>query len=204
MAGSSRRERKRLEKELGDMREKNTSDSPVTADAISDNIQQWRGRIIGPEETPYHKGEYYISIDIPDDYPYTPPKMKFITKIWHPNISSQTGAICLDVLGKEWSPALSIRTALLSIQALLAAPEPSDPQDAEVAKMYKENKPLFEQTARQWTDMYALPGVQNSNPHQPKIDQIKEMGFTEDQAKNALAKNNMELDKAVGWLLENP
>jgi len=53
--------------------------------------------------------------------------MKFDTKIWHPNISSQTGAICLDILKNEWSPALSIRTALLSLQALLCAPEPGTP-----------------------------------------------------------------------------
>ena len=81
---------------------------------------------------PKFSGTFIIDINIPDDYPYNPPKMKFRTKIWHPNVSSQTGAICLDVLGKEWSPALSIRTALLSIQALLSAPEASDPQDAEV------------------------------------------------------------------------
>jgi hypothetical protein len=51
--------------------------------------------------------------------------MRFDTKIWHPNISSQTGAICLDILKNEWSPALGIRTALLSLQALMCAPEPS-------------------------------------------------------------------------------
>ena len=60
--------------------------------------------------------------------------MKFDTKIWHPNISSQTGAICLYILKNEWTPALTIRTALISLQALLCAPEPDDPQDAEVAR----------------------------------------------------------------------
>jgi ubiquitin-conjugating enzyme (huntingtin interacting protein 2) len=68
-----------------------------------------------------------VDIIIPPDYPFKPPKMKFDTKIWHPNISSQTGAICLDILKNEWTPALTIRTALISLQALLCAPEPDDP-----------------------------------------------------------------------------
>ena len=74
--------------------------------------------------------------------------MKFDTKIWHPNISSQTGAICLDILKNEWTPALTIRTALISLQALLCAPEPDDPQDAEVARQYKTDKELFNLTAK--------------------------------------------------------
>ena len=78
--------------------------------------------------------------------------MQFDTKIWHPNISSQTGAICLDILKDEWSPALSIRTSLLSISAMLCSPEPDSPQDAIVAEMFKKNKELFEKTAREWVD----------------------------------------------------
>jgi len=74
--------------------------------------------------------------------------MKFDTKIWHPNISSQTGAICLDILKDEWSPALTIRTGLLSLQALLCAAEPDDPQDAVVASEYKQDRKKFNQHAK--------------------------------------------------------
>jgi len=89
------------------------------------------------KDTPYEGGIFHVDIVIPPDYPFKPPKMKFDTKIWHPNISSQTGAICLDILKNEWTPALTIRTALISLQALLCAAEPDDPQDAEVARQYK-------------------------------------------------------------------
>merc|ERR1712087_920730 len=124
----------------------------------------------GPEGTPYDGGHYVIEINIPSDYPYNPPKMKFDTKIWHPNISSQTGAICLDVLGKEWSPALTIRTALLSITALLSSPEPDDPQDAEVADQYKKDRELSNQTAKFWTETYAMESQNDSM--QSKIETI--------------------------------
>ena len=49
-------------------------------------------------------------------------------QVWHPNVSSANGAICLDILKDAWSPALTLKTVLLSIQALLTSPEPSDPQ----------------------------------------------------------------------------
>ena len=60
-----------------------------------------------------------------------------LLQIWHPNISSVTGAICLDILKDQWAAAMTLRTVLLSLQALLAAPEPDDPQDAVVARQYQ-------------------------------------------------------------------
>jgi len=190
------RELKRLEKELQDIQAL-SQESSVKADSVDGDLTHWKGTLDGPESTPYDGGVFEINIEIPADYPYNPPKMKFITKIWHPNISSQTGAICLDVLGKEWSPALTIRTALLSIQALLSSPEPTDPQDAEVADMYKNDRNLFNQTAKFWCDTYA--GVQGSDDD--KVKKITEMGFTSEQAKAALEKHGYDETAALNALL---
>jgi len=186
--------RKRLEKELNDIK----SGTDISAEATTEDLTQWKGVMKGPAGTPYDGGHFVIDIDIPKDYPYNPPKMKFTTKIWHPNISSQTGAICLDILGKEWSPALTIRTALLSIQALLSAPEPSDPQDAEVANMYKQNRELFEQTARYWTETFAQEKLTTQDE---RINQITEMGFSAEQAKEALEKYGWDETLALNSLL---
>lgn len=123
--------------------------------------------------------------------------MKFDTKIWHPNISSVTGAICLDILKGEWTPALSIRTALISLQALMCEPVPDDPQDAVVAKQYKETIGEFNKQAKEWTEKYANPqAVENA-----KIQKLTEMGFTVDQARAALVKADWEEDAAVNSLL---
>jgi ubiquitin-conjugating enzyme (huntingtin interacting protein 2) len=69
-------------------------------------------------------GKFVIDIVIPNEYPFSPPKMKFITPIYHPNVSSQTGAICLDILKDAWTPVLTLKTALISLQSLLCDPAP--------------------------------------------------------------------------------
>ena len=123
--------------------------------------------------------------------------MKFDTKIWHPNISSATGAICLDILKNEWTPALSIRTALLSLQALMCAAEPDDPQDAVVAKQYKTEPDAFKKQAKEWTDKYANPAaVENA-----KMSKLTDMGFTKEQAREALVKVGWDEEAAINSLL---
>merc|ERR1712060_885201 len=99
-------------------------------------------------------------------------------------------------LGKEWSPALTIRTALLSIQAMLSAPEPDDPQDAEVAEQYKKNRELFNQTAKYWTETFAQEAAQKA-PMDEKIGNLMDMGFSREQAKAALEKHKGDEVAAV-------
>lgn len=140
-----------------------------------------------------------MDIELDDQYPFVPPKMRFITKVWHPNISSANGAICLDILKDQWSPALTLKTALLSLQALLSSPQPDDPQDAVVARQYLGNLREFEQTAKQWTEAYA-----HGNQVVSKADKVKriiEMGFPEDAAASALEKTNGDEIAAMEMLL---
>nr|POE59066.1 ubiquitin-conjugating enzyme e2 35 [Quercus suber] len=99
-------------------------------------------------------GIFKLELFLPDDYPMCPPRIRFLTRIYHPNID-RLGRICLDVLKNNWSPALQIRTILLSIQALLGAPNPEDPLNEAVAKQWKENQPEAIKTAKDWTRLYA-------------------------------------------------
>ena len=122
------------------------SSSGVDANPLPDDPTHLKGTIMGPKDTPFEGGTFIVDIVLPSSYPFEPPKCKFDTKIWHPNVSSQTGAICLDILKDQWSPALNVKTVLLSISALLTAAEPSDPQDAEVAKQYMESRELYNNT----------------------------------------------------------
>jgi len=84
----------------------------------------------------------------------TPPKVRFLTKIYHPNVD-KLGRICLDILKDKWSPALQIRTVLLSIQALMSAPNPDDPLDNSVAEVWKSDESKALQTAREFTASFA-------------------------------------------------
>ena len=65
------------------------------------------------------------------------------------------GRICLDILKDKWSPALQIRTVLLSIQALLSSPNPDDPLATDVAKHYKENEKDAQRVSKEWTEKFA-------------------------------------------------
>jgi len=82
------------------------------------------------------------------------PKVRFLTKIYHPNVD-KLGRICLDILKDKWSPALQIRTVLLSIQALMSAPNPDDPLDENIAKHWKTDEVGAMATAQEWTRKYA-------------------------------------------------
>lgn len=126
----------------------------ITAFPDESNLRAFTVSMDGPDSSPYEKGVFELELYLPDDYPMCPPKVRFLTKIYHPNID-KLGRICLDVLKDNWSPALQIRTILLSIQALLASPNPDDPLANDVAEDWKQDESKAIEQAKLWTQQYA-------------------------------------------------
>ena len=143
---------KRLQKELIEIQKDITEN--CSAGLNNNDLFNWDATIIGPTETPYEGGIFYLKMFFPPDYPFKPPKITFTTKIYHPNINN-IGDICLDILKDQWSPALNVSKILLSICSILADPNPNDPLSPEIAVIYKQNKDKFIANAREYTLKYA-------------------------------------------------
>ncbi|KAF4626215.1 hypothetical protein G7Y89_g11946 [Cudoniella acicularis] len=147
---------KRIQKELVDLGR--DPPSSCSAGPVGDDMFHWQASILGPAESPYSGGVFFLSIHFPTDYPFKPPHINFTTKICHPSINSN-GGICTyheAILKDQWSPALTISKVLLSIVECLRDPNPDCPLVAEVAHVLNTDRARFEETAREWTRRYAI------------------------------------------------
>uniref|UniRef100_A0A0B7B4W8 UBC core domain-containing protein n=3 Tax=Arion vulgaris TaxID=1028688 RepID=A0A0B7B4W8_9EUPU len=125
-----------------------------TAESVGDDMFQWKGTLIGPADSPYQGGTFYLNITFPLDYPVKPPKIAFSTKIYHPNINSD-GKISLNMLTGNWAPGLTMTTVLRGIYSLLEDPNPDDPLVPEIARTFKTNRIEYNRLAKEWTAKYA-------------------------------------------------
>ena len=145
---------KRIQEELIDL----GKDPPTNCSAgPTDEKDQfhWQATIMGPDDSPYAGGVFFLNIAFPTDYPFKPPKVTFTTRIYHCNINSN-GSICLDILKDQWSPALTISKVLLSISSMLVDANPDDPLVPEIAHLYKTNRVQHDKNAKEWTTKYAM------------------------------------------------
>ena len=143
----------RIQKELLEIQR----DPPANCSAgpEGDDLYEWQASIMGPRDSPYQGGVFWLKIHFPKDYPFKPPKVMFLTKIYHPNISS-SGAICIDILKDNWSPALTISKVLLCICSLLDDPNPDDHLVPDIAELFKNDRDAYNVKARDTTMVYAM------------------------------------------------
>ncbi|XP_061590926.1 ubiquitin-conjugating enzyme E2 T [Cololabis saira] len=146
----------------------------ITCWQTEDRINDLRAQIVGGTDTPYEGGLFSLEVLIPERYPFEPPKIRFLTPIYHPNIDN-SGRICHDALKLPpkgaWKPSLNISTVLTSIQLLMAEPNPDDPLMADISSEFKYNKSLFMEKAKKWTQEHAVQ---------------KNIGAVKDNKENAL------------------
>jgi len=113
-----------------------------------DNIMIWEAVVPGPDDTPWEGGLFNLVLTFTDEYPNQPPRVKFTTPgVFHPNVYTN-GDICLDILKSQWSPAYDVRMLLLSIQSLLAEPNPASAANAEAAELITSNRTAYEARVR--------------------------------------------------------
>ncbi|MFS8019242.1 putative ubiquitin-conjugating enzyme E2, ubiquitin-conjugating enzyme/RWD [Helianthus anomalus] len=128
---------KRLQSELMDLMM--SGETAVSAFPEEDNIFFWKGTISGSKDTVFEGTEYKLSLSFPNDYPFKPPKVKFETACFHPNVDV-FGNICLDILQDKWSAAYDVRSILISIQSLLGEPNTSSPLNTQAAALWSDQE----------------------------------------------------------------
>mmetsp|Transcript_38305 Transcript_38305/g.122829 ORF Transcript_38305/g.122829 Transcript_38305/m.122829 type:complete len:169 (+) Transcript_38305:113-619(+) len=147
------------------------SDPPsgVTAAPLDSNILVWEAVIFGPDDTPWEGGTFKLELTFTEDYPNKAPNVRFVTKIFHPNIYND-GQICLDILQNQWSPIYDISAILTSIQSLLSDPNPASPANSEASRLYSENRREYNRRVREtveasWQDAanLATPDANDAN-----------------------------------------
>eukprot|EP01132_Coremiostelium_polycephalum_P010223 gene10223-12537_t len=116
------------------------------------NLMLWNASIFGPEETPYENGVYQLNLVFSDMYPDKPPKVKFTTSMFHPNIYPD-GSICLDILNPDkWSSVYSVSTILTSIRSLLSDENPTSPANPEAALLFVNDRKAYNRKVRAYAE----------------------------------------------------
>lgn len=145
---------KQLAKELKSLDE--TPSEGIKVSVNEDDFSTIYADIEGPAGTPYENGVFRMKLILTRDFPHSPPKGYFLTKIFHPNIATKTGEICVNTLKKDWNPSLGLRHVLIVVRCLLIEPFPESALNETAGKMLLENYEEYARHARLYTGIHAL------------------------------------------------
>ena len=101
-------------------------------------------------------GKFTVSADFSDNYPFKCPKVKFMTKVYHPNVKTESGEICAQALENTWVPTLNANLVIKMLKELLEHPNHENPQEAEIARELMTAPDSFKANAKEFTEKYAM------------------------------------------------
>ncbi|KAH9943648.1 ubiquitin-conjugating enzyme/RWD-like protein [Amylocystis lapponica] len=145
-----------------------------------DNMLDVTGIIAGPEGTPYAGGYFKVKFSFTEEFPAAPPKCRFITKIFHPNVSG-AGEICVNTLKKDWQSSYGIGHILVTVKCLLIYPNPESALDEEAGKLLLENYDSYCERAKLITSVHATPRVRPvefDTPSSPDVPTVSDTAST--------------------------
>ncbi|KAK1440752.1 hypothetical protein QVD17_06583 [Tagetes erecta] len=144
---------KQLARELKNLDE--TPPEGIKVGVNDDDFSTIYADIEGPAGTPYENGVFRMKLILSRDFPHSPPKGYFLTKIFHPNIASN-GEICVNTLKRDWNPSLGLRHVLIVVRCLLIEPFPESALNEQAGKLLLENYDEYARHARLYTGIHAL------------------------------------------------
>jgi ubiquitin-protein ligase len=150
---------RRITQELTNLR--NDPHPTISATPITDkNLHHWTATITGPAGSPYANTTFSLNIFLPETYPRIPPKVVFHTPIFHPNVSNRGEVKMPEFEAEQWSPVITIRTLLISVQAMLSDVNLEDGcvGNEEAARLWRKDVGEFEIKARQWIMLQETEG----------------------------------------------
>lgn len=119
------------------------------------NLYEWDVYIQGPPDTEYEGGIFKARLTFPEDYPYSPPKLHFISEFWHPNVYHD-GKVCISILHppgedemsgerpeERWLPTQNPTSILLSVISMLADPNTSSPANVDASVEWRNHRAKF-------------------------------------------------------------
>lgn len=120
----------------------------VSASPLSDdNLFVWGASILGPPDTPWEGGVFQLRITFSENYPEKPPRVRFTSEIFHPNVYGD-GTLCMDIIQDQWSPIHNICSILTSIQSLLTDPNCASPANPEAAHIFTHDRKQYNRRVR--------------------------------------------------------
>lgn len=121
-----------------------------------DDVYTWKCQMEGPPSpSPYAGGKFQLVLKFPAQYPFKPPTILFLTKIYHPSVSKE-GEICAALIGEGWGPTLNVRHCMTVIYEILQSPSSDHPLDEEIGALLREKPKEFDKKAKKCTQKYAM------------------------------------------------